>query len=68
MREQYLNLYTYDTCTRFELPCVVMASGSEQQSTHGQHVILSTAACGEEIVAIAIHTTMSPQEHFHVHL
>ena len=41
-----------------------MASRRMQHSTHGHHVILSTAACRKETVAIAIHTTMSPQEHF----
>ena len=45
-------------------PFEVMASRSLQHSTRGHHVILSTAACRKEIVAIAIHKTMSPQEHF----
>ena len=48
-------------------PFVVMASRSMQHSTRGHHVILSTAACRKEIVAIAIHTTMSPQENFGLH-
>ena len=52
----------YDT--KFELPFAVRTSRSMQHSPHGHHVILSTAACRKEIVAIAIHTTMSPQEHF----
>ena len=48
-------------------PFVVMASRSLQHSTRGHHVILSTAACRKEIVAIAIHETMSLQEHFVLH-